>query len=253
MTNQVSTASVVIYPYDYFVEGTNYNDTLYGMVGHNYVDGNGGYDLLSYAAFNQPIAFDGIATVGKGLAGVDHVTEVEAIYAPSGFYNLIDASYTGTATALYANLSTNFTQVAFANGAVSNFNVYNFVAVFGTSQNDTIIGSVESNFLAGGAGNDYIRGGQGFDTLVGGTGSDVFALGDAYGLDALGASFATIADWNPYEDYIQVDGSASGFYSFGVSNFSGGLALDTLVYYNNDLLAVVQDSTNVNFSNFLFA
>lgn len=119
----------------------------------------------------------------------------------------------------------------------------------GGDGNDTVLGGSGSDTLIGGSGNDFLNGygftlGE-FDVLEGGSGVDVFALGDAKGPYYLDNGYATITDFNYLEgDKIQITGSASN-YGIEFQNFSGGLATDTLIYFGNDLIGVVQDTTNV--------
>ncbi|HEY9607429.1 MAG TPA: hypothetical protein V6C85_37940, partial [Allocoleopsis sp.] len=113
----------------------------------------------------------------------------------------------------------------------------------------------------GGNGVDYLNGystsltgGTEYDTLVGGAGTDYFILGGSWGVSYQGSAYATIADWNPAQDLIEVRGSSSQ-YSLVTGNFSAGSsATDTAIYYNStDLIGVVQDSTNVSISrDFIF-
>jgi hypothetical protein len=61
----------------------------------------------------------------------------------------------------------------------------------------------------------------------------------------LGDDYATITDFNYLEgDKFQVYGSSAD-YSLGTSNWSGSDALDTGIYYQGNLIAVVQDTTDV--------
>ncbi|MFQ4138723.1 calcium-binding protein [Nodosilinea sp. PGN35] len=121
--------------------------------------------------------------------------------------------------------------------------------LFGGSGNDILLGGSGSDTLIGGSGNDFLNGygftlGE-FDVLTGGSGADVFVLGDANGPYYLGSGYATITDFNFLEgDKIQVTGSASN-YSLSFQDFSGGLSADTLIFFGNDLIGVVQDTTNV--------
>ncbi len=126
--------------------------------------------------------------------------------------------------------------------------------------NDTIQGLGGSDFLEGGYGTDYIYGGSGNDTLTGsnpsvynsgsgeyddltgGAGADTFVLGDSYEAYYQGSGYATITDFDWYEeDTIQVFGSASD-YSFDYVNWFGDSSTDTAIYYNSDLIAVLQDA-----------
>ena len=131
--------------------------------------------------------------------------------------------------------------------------------------NDTLLGGYGNDTLYGDSGNDYLNGfGGGYsveiDTLTGGSGSDTFAIGDSTGVAYLGGydyftntdgSYALITDFSAASDYIQAYAGAS--YSLGYGDWSGGSALDTGIYTGGDLLAVVQDTTNVDiYRDFLF-
>lgn len=133
--------------------------------------------------------------------------------------------------------------------------------LLGYGGNDLLIGDLGSDTLNGGAGNDILRGfswgyNREIDTLIGGQGADTFMLGDATGTFYLGgrtgaASYARIADWNPGEDRIQVRGGSS-YRLVKNQNWLGSSAKDTGIYVGNDLIGVIQDSTNVSSRNFVF-
>ena len=140
--------------------------------------------------------------------------------------------------------------------------------LYGESGNDILYGESGNDYLSGWSGNDYLSGGNGndildgyaetgteFDTLLGGAGADTFVLGGpSWGISYLGSGHATITDFYWAEgDKFQVTGNASN-YSLGYSqDLSGSTALDTGIYYNGDLIAVVQDTTNVLLPNdFIF-
>jgi Ca2+-binding RTX toxin-like protein len=123
--------------------------------------------------------------------------------------------------------------------------------LYGGNGNDKLLGGAGNDTLYGGAGNDRLDGyattGTEYDTLYGGAGSDTFILGGSWGVSYRGSGYATIADWDASADYIETIGNSSQ-YSLRSENWSGSSALDTAIYYGNDLIAVVQDSTNVSFS-----
>lgn len=157
--------------------------------------------------------------------------------------------------------------------------------LYGASSNDTLYGNTDDDYLSGNDGNDILYGGYGNDTLVGGNGndrlddgfskgrlyrygyrygdydnltggvgSDTFVLGNSdMGFYYMGEGYAIITDWNASSDYIEARGS-SGRYSLRFENLTGSSALDTAIYLGSgdDLIAVVQDSTNVDFSRFVF-
>jgi Ca2+-binding RTX toxin-like protein len=153
---------------------------------------------------------------------------------------------------------------------------YDSLTVYGNRGDDTLIGNTANDYLYGGyendnlygwSGNDYLNGfGGGYsretDTLTGGLGADAFVIGDSTGVGYLGgfdsvtntdSSYARIADFSWQEgDKIQAYGSATN-YNLSSGNWLGGAAEDTGIYYGNDLLGVVQDTTNVSLTqNFNF-
>jgi Ca2+-binding RTX toxin-like protein len=232
--------------YDYVLTGGDGNDNFLGGVGNTYIDGRGGVDTVDYTRLNQGISLGARGYVNKGTAGIDQLVSVENIIAPVGYNNLIDGSTANGSTAsINVNLATNSLSVNVSPSLTLNFNVQNFTNVVGTSQNDVIIGNAANNILIGGAGNDILRGGGGFDTLTGGGGTDYFVLGDANRLDGLGNGYSTITDWNAAADFIVTGGNPSN-YSLGFANVSGGSALDTIVFYGDDALAVLEDTTDVS-------
>ena len=151
--------------------------------------------------------------------------------------------------------------------------------LYGGDDNDTLYGNRESvttsrfSFGPSRSDNDKLTGGKGNDVLVGygglknekdilhgdqsssqpgridiGDGADVFVLGDssrAYydGDDTNG--YAVIKDFYYAEgDKIRVHGNRSD-YSLGFANRSGSSSTDTLIEYQDDLIAVVEDTTNI--------
>ena len=91
------------------------------------------------------------------------------------------------------------------------------------------------------------------DTLSGGAGADRFNLGlkDANLVFYIGNgnSYAIITDFSSQQgDKIGFFGSLSNYALVQNSNVSGGSALDTQIFYQNDLIAIVQDTTTVSLS-----
>ncbi|GET36118.1 S8 family serine peptidase [Microseira wollei] len=151
--------------------------------------------------------------------------------------------------------------------------------IFGDAGNDNLNGNIGDDFISGGAGDDTVRGGKDndtllggsgndqvfgnmgndrlhgyatsgieYDTLTGGTDSDTFVLGGFWGVSYQGAGHAIITDWEGELDRIEVPGNASQ-YSLSYSNLNvGSAANDTGIYLGTDLIAIIQDSTDVNFS-----
>jgi Ca2+-binding RTX toxin-like protein len=143
--------------------------------------------------------------------------------------------------------------------------------LFGGDGNDALYGEADNDSLDGGKGNDKLSGGSGSDTLLGGAGkdtltgfgfgsneydiltggngtgnSDLFVLGDSFSAFYEGFGYATITDFKWTEgDKFQAHGSISDYSLDKTWNFVGGNALDTRVYYQGDLIAIVQDTTSV--------
>jgi hypothetical protein len=109
--------------------------------------------------------------------------------------------------------------------------------------------------MFGGAGNDILNGyswvgtnSVEYDSMTGGFDADTFVLGDANRVFYQGEGYATITDFDWREgDKIQVHGRQG--YTLGSGNYVGTTDRDTLLYYNNDLIAVIQDTTDVNLAN----
>jgi hypothetical protein len=128
---------------------------------------------------------------------------------------------------------------------------------------DTLYGGSDNDILEGGNGSDYLDGygrGTEFDTLTGGAGTDTFVLGDywsnVYYLED-GAGYATITDWEASIDSIQLSGSSSDYRLEFETNWVGTADYDTGIYYtggtgSEELIGVVQDTTNLDISQFTF-
>ncbi len=67
------------------------------------------------------------------------------------------------------------------------------------------------------------------------------------------ASSSTIADWSAADDFIVTGGNRSA-YALSFVNVSGGAVLDTVIFFVNDAIAVIEDTTNVNLDrDFIFS
>lgn len=124
---------------------------------------------------------------------------------------------------------------------------------YGTAGSDNLIGTADSDYLAAYGGGFT----QEIDILTGGLGADTFAIGDSSGMAYQGGvvpnhnldySYALITDFSWQEgDKIQAYGDA-GLYKLEYGSWSGTAAQDTGVYYNNDLIAVMQDKSGPDVS-----
>ncbi len=129
----------------------------------------------------------------------------------------------------------------------------------GANLDDILIGGAGNDTLTGGAGNDSITGvnsqsttpGKGeIDNITGGTGRDTFILGDVnwIGYDdgnttsAGNNDYATIADFNPTDDIIQIRGSSSD-YLLTVSGSNTNLYINKPGTEPDELIAVINNQT----------
>ncbi|MFK8185517.1 MAG: NF038122 family metalloprotease [Phormidesmis sp.] len=121
------------------------------------------------------------------------------------------------------------------------------------SGNDFIVGGIGSDTLEGGSGNDVLDGtdviAAGYfekDVLSGGLGADIFIVGNAdqsYYLGGGMEDYATITDFNAFEDMIQLHGSASDYSQQQQGD-------DTYLYAQGDdaeLVAVLKNTSSVDF------
>jgi Ca2+-binding RTX toxin-like protein len=148
--------------------------------------------------------------------------------------------------------------------------------LFGGNGADSLLGGSGDDILRGGAGPDYLHGNTGndrlwggfgndyldgygynpslpeFDTLTGGSGADTFVLGNTNTIPSisyLGEGYAIITDFNQSEgDQIQLAGSITD-YSF--SQISDAMGISTGIYYQDDLIGIVQNVTDINPSDFI--
>jgi Ca2+-binding RTX toxin-like protein len=207
------------------------NDTVYAGSGDDYVDGWTGNDSLYGEDGNDSLlGYDGDDYINGGNGN-------DSLYGEAG---------NDTLDGWYGN--------DYLSGGAGNDTLLGYYG------NDSLYGGTGSDKLYGEAGKDYLDGYGGtvgeYDTLSGGNEGatltknegDTFVLGTASGVSYLGTGYATITDfkWNE-GDKIQVKGVPANYTLIQNANISGGAALDTQIIYKptNDLIGVVQDTTNV--------
>ncbi len=257
------------------VVGTDNNDEIIGNSADNVLFGENGNDLLSGGDGNDILLGgdgDDILISGNGYDQLDGGTGYDIaqivgdgdIVFEKNWGNVGNVTYT-TKNGSYNAVLNNVEQIQLIGGDNDDFILAIEAPVplklEGRGGNDYLIGGAFGNTLEGGAGNDVLRGNNGDDilqgsdnsnlvekdTLLGGLGADTFVLGTSKGGSFyLGDGFATILDFKWWEgDKIQVVGSISDYRLDATQNFSGNLALDTAIYRGNDLIAVVQGTTDV--------
>lgn len=130
--------------------------------------------------------------------------------------------------------------------------------LYGEGGDDALYGQEDDDIIYGGTGDDYIAGTseartRDRDTLYGGAGRDYFVLGEKKDAFYQGRGYAIIKDWEAGLDKLQI-GRGGGSYTFEFKKQSGRRLLDGVVYYNNDLIGVVEDigDNGLSQSDFVF-
>ena len=235
------------------VNGDNGDDTLIGGNGDDTLTGGDGNDIINGGVGNDDIRGNTGADILDGGDGSDLL------------------EYGNSDAAILVNLETNTASGGHAEGDV----LSNFERINGSNFDDNLTGDAENNILRGRHGNDSLQGNGGddkllgengddflngygyteeYDILTGGEGADTFVLGDdtflndgtAYYGEAAGLGFARITDFDRTQgDKFQVFGDIAD-YSLTYGDRYGSSAQDTFIEYQDDLIAIVQDTTDIN-------
>ncbi|MDY0117834.1 MAG: calcium-binding protein, partial [Sulfurimonadaceae bacterium] len=145
------------------IDGSAYNDTIYGnsdkniihgLAGNDYIDGrNGGNELYGGAGNDTLVS-------GSGDDYIDGGEDSDTV------------SYQNSAGGVTVRLDRpNGEQYDFATGH-GNDTLISIENVIGSNHNDMIYGSSSTNYIEGMGGNDYIFSGQGINFIDGGDGVD---------------------------------------------------------------------------------
>jgi Ca2+-binding RTX toxin-like protein len=208
-----------------YINGTNFNDTLFGTAYADEIHGGNGADVL--------FGYGG-ADFLFGDAGNDTLIGGAGADALNGGIGFDTASYASAATSVYVNLATNTGVYGDAQGdtfsgiekVVGSRNDDWLVAndtgvVFeGGAGHDLLVGGAGFDALIGGTGNDTLEGGRGFDVLTGGEGADYFIFNRGDGTDV-------VMDFQQGVDKISLNGFSS--HNSGALGFDGELRTGTEV------------------------
>ncbi|MBD2302710.1 Calx-beta domain-containing protein [Nostoc sp. FACHB-190] len=258
------------------------NDQLFGEAGNDNLVGNAGNDFLYGGAGNDIVdGGDGNDNFGNRF-GTRETIEVDTYIGGAGTDRLeftsgnagLSLSYTdnnGTGTFSTGATVQGVEQFDFQGGAGNdniNVSASSSADLRGGGGDDTLIGGAGNDQLFGEAGNDTLIGvnansnnpGIGErDNLSGGTGSDRFILGDSANIyyddrniSTNGSNdLATITDFNPNEDKVQLQGSASN-YRLEVSGSNTNLFVDKAGSEPDELIAIFQNVTGLNLTSSAF-
>lgn len=154
------------------INGSAYEDRLWGWTGANVLSGFEGSDQLYGAGGNDTLYGGGDNDDLAGGTGAD------ALFGGIGNDT---ASYDGSSAGVWVDLTTGYGYDGDAQGDL----LYDIENLSGSSFSDTLVGDANANILRGGAGygegnNDFLHGLAGNDTLAGGSGDDFLSggLGD---------------------------------------------------------------------------
>ena len=173
-----------------YIDGTNFNDTLFGSAFADEIHGGNGADVLFGYGGDDFLFGDAGNDTLIGGAGAD------ALNGGIGFDTATYASATG---AVYVNLAANTGSYGDAQGDTfssiekvigSNFTdmlVANDAGIVfeGGGGHDFLTGGAWIDVLNGGTGNDTLEGGRGLDILTGGVGADHFVFNRGDGPDLI--------------------------------------------------------------------
>jgi Ca2+-binding RTX toxin-like protein len=209
------------------VQGSRYNDQLFGNAANNVLVGDGGGDMLYGRAGNDTLLG------GEGHDNLDGGAGSDALDGGAGEDWVL---YAASSTGVTVNLLTGSGAGGDAQGDIY-FDIEN---VDGSTFADVLIGNAGDNKLWGKGGDDQLLGGAGNDQLLGGEGND--ALRGGAGADFMDGGAGT--DTLSYQDSsagVLVNlaslvkgwgGDAEGDTYYGIENIVGSSHMDSL--YGDD-------------------
>jgi Ca2+-binding RTX toxin-like protein len=204
------------------ISGDAGRDTLFGLAGNDNLDGGNDSDRLEGGNGNDTLfggSESGPETTDTLIGGRGNDS-----LRVSDFTNSLMRGDEGNDTLIGAFYAQNIAR--------------------GGAGSDSLTGGMFDDTLMGGNGNDY-NSPPDKDTLVGGAGSDTYVLGNTSSVFYLGEGYATIRSWNA-SDRIEIHDDISKYAFNKTKNIVGTSAKDTQIFYNNDLIAILQDATNIS-------
>ncbi len=242
-------------------EGTDY---IYASSGDT-VDGGSGNDYL-YLDLSAETSDLTISYTDPANGTVSNGTSFQAVEDIDLFSGSGNDSITLSAVSVNV---TSYGQVAVVLGGAGND------TITGSNFDDYLEGQAGNDILNSAAGNDDLRGGDGNDilngvnpnsptpglgerdNLSGGTGADRFILGDAANIyyddrnttTNGGNDYATITDFNPSQDKVQLQGVASS-YRLEISGANTNLYIDKAGSEPDELIRLIRKSQMLTVNGF---
>jgi len=227
------------------VSGSNFNDTLIGDAGTNFlrgylgndaIDGGAGIDYADYRFAVGAVTVNLGTNSSSGAEGSDTFVNIEGIRGTAyddsltgdaannvlrgmegqdtlnGGAGIDTAEYVQASGAVMANLATG--QATGADGTDTLVSIENLT---GSDFADVLIGNAGANVLQGGLGDDWLEGRAGNDTIDGGAGLDWAGYGNASGAVTVNLATGTATGADGTDTLI------------GIENAAGSVFDDTLI------------------------
>lgn len=250
------------------LEGSDYDDTIYGGSGNDKLKGglSRGNDSLFGQSGDDTLSGGSGSDLIDGGIGFDTLDESarllsEFTLTDTEFFSLVRQKqerdtlssiehFIGEAAFIDSTLDAS----AFTGSTEIRGNIKNDV-IYGGRGQDILLGHLGSDLLVGGGGDDVLNsGGEGRDYLTGGSGRDQFILGEKSESNDVSAVFnnvngdedyTAITDLNQSEDIIQLSGNPGSYFlgaNTSVDGFTGtGIYLiQPGAARTNELIGIVQ-------------
>lgn len=219
------------------LEGSNFNDELYGSSGANVLIGRSGNDFLFGRAGSDVLNGDAGNDVLEGGAGADAMVGGSGTDRASYEHSTagVTASFVGNIPE--ANVVISGDALGDSYSGIENLRGSNLGDILvGDNSANTIEGLNGSDGLAGAGGNDILVGGEGNDVLLGGDGGDSLQGGN--GVDwasyefSSGGLVASLVGNIPAQS-VFVSGEAAGDSYSSIENLRGSEFSDLLIGNDN--------------------
>jgi Ca2+-binding RTX toxin-like protein len=241
------------------LEGSNYDDFLYGDDGNNILSGLGGNDTIRGEGGDDQIdggSGDNVLFAGEGNNKIAAADGKNTVYAGAGNDLIVlgngsntvfagDGKNTITAGSgndtIYGGAATDVIYAGAGNNTVFAYEGQN--TIFTEDGNDTIYSGAGRDFISSGGGNDTIFAGDGDNWIAAGTGNNVVYSGSGQNLFILkaGGGFDTIKNFKVGKDKLGLtDGLQPDRLTISQVNSNGFSGTQISVAGSGDVLARIE-------------